>query len=237
MSKPDVTRKGGELTSVDVDVWLRATPSLPSDSPDIISFAAAVVGGVRDDVEKARRLYYAVRDRFRYDPYTIDLTPEGLSARRCLETGRGFCVTKSALLAAAARAVGLPSRVGYADVRNHLATGHLRALMGTDLFVYHGFTSLLLNGLWVKATPAFNLSLCDKFGVVPLEFDGRHDSLLHPLDKAGRRHMEYVTFRGEYDDVPVAEIIAAAQLAYPRLFSSGQSAVGGDFEAEAEAEN
>ena len=237
MSESDPTRESGEQTSAGVDVWLRATPTLPSDSPDIISFAAAVVGGVRDDVEKARRLYYAVRDQFRYDPYTIDLTPEGLSARRCLETGRGFCVTKSALLAAAARAVGLPSRVGYADIRNHLATGRLRALMGTDLFFYHGFTSLLLDGLWVKATPAFNLSLCDKFGVVALEFDGRHDSLLHSHDRAGRRHMEYVTFRGEYDDVPVAEIIAAVLAAYPRLFPSGQSAIGGDFEAEAAAEN
>ena len=29
--------------------------------------------------------------------------------------------------------------------------------MGTDLFVYHGYAELFLDGKWVKATPAFNV--------------------------------------------------------------------------------
>ena len=64
--------------------------------------------------------------------------------------------------------------------------------MGTDLFVYHGYTDLCLDGKWVKATPAFNLALCTRFRVKPLEFDGRDDSIFHPFDEDDRRHMEYL---------------------------------------------
>jgi hypothetical protein len=58
----------------------------------------------------------------------------------------------------------------------------------------------------VKATPAFNLSLCTRFRVKPLEFDGMSDSLFHPFDEDNRRHMEYVRDRGSYADVPAEEI-------------------------------
>src|SRR5215470_17689442 len=51
---------------------------------------------------------------------------------------------------------------------------------------------LHLDGRWVKATPLFDRALCERFGVRPLEFDGRADSLFHAFDAAGRRHMEYV---------------------------------------------
>jgi hypothetical protein len=98
---------------------------------------------------------------------------------------------------------GIPARVGYADVRNHLSTERMRQTMQTDLFVWHGYTDLWLDGAWVKATPAFNIELCDRFGLLPLDFDGRSDSIYHPFDKAGNRHMEYVRQRGVFDDMPL----------------------------------
>ena len=121
------------------------------------------------------------------------------------------------MLAAAARVVGIPARVGYADVRNHLCTPKLRALMGTDTFYYHSFAELYLDGKWVKATPAFDRTLCERFGVQPLEFDGREDSLLHPFNGRGRRYMEYLHFRGSLPDVPVADIITTFAREYPRF--------------------
>ena len=99
-----------------------------------------------------------------------------MRASAVLATGYGWCVTKAALLAAAARAAGIPARLGFADVRNHLSTERMRATMATDVFVWHGYTELWLQGAWRKATPAFNVELCERFGLLPLEFDGRNDS-------------------------------------------------------------
>ena len=82
---------------------------------------------------------------------------------------------------------GIPARLGFADVRNHLASEKLLARLGTDLFVFHGFTEFWLAGRWVKATPAFNIELCERFGVRPLEFDGRSDALFHEYSADGPR--------------------------------------------------
>ncbi|MGH7277982.1 MAG: hypothetical protein ACREJG_04770, partial [Candidatus Rokuibacteriota bacterium] len=128
---------------------------------------------------------------------------------------------------------GIPARVGFADVRNHLTTPRLRAVMGTDVFYYHGYTDLYLGGRWVKATPAFDRTLCDRFGVRALEFDGRADSLFHPYDTSGRRHMEYVHDRGTHADVPVETIVAVFQREYPGLFASGAPAPATRFRQEA----
>jgi transglutaminase-like putative cysteine protease len=125
-------------------------------------------------------------------------------------------VTKAALLAAAARAAGIPARLGFADVRNHLSTQRMRDTMSTDVFVWHGYTELWLEGAWRKATPAFNIELCDRFGLLPLDFDGRSDSIYHPFDTSGQRHMEYLRDRGSFADVPLARIVADFRAVYPQ---------------------
>lgn len=217
----------------DPSAFLTPGRFVDSAAPEIVAYAAAHAGE-GSDVERARRLYYAVRDDLRYDPYDIDYSPAGFTASATLGRGKGFCVTKAATLAAVARAAGIPARLGYADVRNHLATPRLVEQMGTDLFVFHGYADLWLEGRWVKATPAFNLALCTKFGVLPLEFDGREDSVFHPFDARGQRHMEYVRDRGVYADVPYEEILSTFRTVYPGFSLDGAGA-GGDFAAEAEA--
>jgi transglutaminase-like putative cysteine protease len=210
--------------------FLAPTEYVDSHAPRIVAFASPIGSGEVDVRERAVRLFYAVRDTIVYTPYCDFSSVETFRASACLERGSGFCVAKAALLAAAARAAGIPARVGFADVRNHLATPKLRAVMGTDLFVYHGYVELYLQDGWVKATPAFDRGLCERFGVRPLEFDGRADSLFHPYDAAGRRHMEYVRHHGAFADVPVPEIMAAFRRHYPRLTRAAPSA----FREEAE---
>jgi transglutaminase-like putative cysteine protease len=207
---------------------------IDSDHPTVAAFAARVAGAAHDPIAKAVKLYYAVRDEILYDPYMPYAEPETYRASAVLAAGRGYCVGKAALLAAAARAQGIPARVSFADVRNHLATPRLLELTGTDVFVYHGITELWLDGRWVKATPTFNLALCEKFHIKPLEFDGRHDAVLHPYDRAGRQHMEYVRQRGSYLDVPVDSIMPTMRATYPRLFEKRKGPCG-DFAREAEA--
>jgi len=188
-------------------------PLVDSDHPDVVAFAQRAQGDT--DREVAVALFYAVRDGFRYDPYRLDLSPAGMRASTVVQRGYGWCVTKATLLTAACRARGIPARLGFADVRNHLSTARMREAMGTDIFFWHGFSEILLGGQWLKATPAFNIELCDKFGLLPLEFDGRSDSVYHPFDKAGHRHMEYVRERGSFDDVPLEQILADLIAAYP----------------------
>lgn len=217
----------------DQAVCLTPTAFVDADHPQVVAFARAHSAGHADTVDQAVALYYAVRDGIRYDPYSIDLSVRGLSASHTLELGRGWCVSKSVLLAACCRAIGIPAALGYADVQNHLSTERMRRTMRTNIFYWHGYTSLWLDGLWVKATAAFNVALCDKFRIHPLEFDGRADSIYHPFDLDGRQHMEYLTYRGEFADVPLAEIEADFRAHYPGLIDTFGE---GDFEREVSCE-
>jgi transglutaminase-like putative cysteine protease len=208
---------------------LAPTALIDSDHPAVVAFARQHASGT-DDRQRAVALFYAVRDGFRYDPYSVDLSPKGMKASTVLATGVGWCVPKAALLAAAARAAGIPARVGYADVRNHLSTERMRQAMQTDLFIWHGYTDLWIADAWRKATPAFNVELCDRFGLLPLDFDGVADSLYHPFDRAGHRHMEYVHQHGSFDDMPLAQIVAAFEATYPAWQS--QALPAASFEAD-----
>jgi transglutaminase-like putative cysteine protease len=210
------------------------TPTVDSDHPAVVSFAEASSRGAHDARERAVKLYYAVRDGIRYDPYSLLVTVPGMRASTTLEAGRGWCVPKAVLLAACCRALGIPARLGFADVRNHLSTERLRQFMNTDVFYWHGHTAIQLGGRWVKATPAFNVELCEKFRIKPLEFDGTEDSIYHPFDLDARQHMEYLRFHDEYDDVPIDEIIAAFVEHYS---GSMYDAPSGDFDREVEEES
>jgi transglutaminase-like putative cysteine protease len=198
---------------------LESTTYIESAHPAIMSFAQSATQNSDTTREKAIRLYYAVRDGIRYNPYCTSLTESHYRASYVLEQHQGFCVQKAILLAAVARAVGVPCRLGFAIVRNHLATQKLIDIMQTDLFVFHGYTVFLIDGAWVKATPAFDLALCEKFGVRPLEFDGREDSLFHPYDLSGKRHMEYVHDYGQFDDFPFETMCAEFKRYYPRMYA------------------
>ncbi len=206
---------------------------IDSEHPRVQAFAAAATRGAEEDRERAVKLYYAVRDGIRYDPYHLDLTPQGLCASRTLEVGRAWCVPKAVLLAACCRALGIPANVGFADVKNHLSTKRLRERMGTDVFYWHGYTAIELDGTWVKATPAFNIELCERFRIKPLEFDGHTDSIYHPFDLEGRKHMEYLKFRGEFDEIPLDEMFATYRSKYRRATYESN---GADFDRDVELE-
>ena len=206
-----------------LDEFLAPGEYIDSGHPSVRAFAREHVRG-ESDVERGVSLYYAVRDGVRYNPFLDFTDNSAFRGSQCLVSGEGFCVGKAALLAACARAEGIPARVGFADVKNHLTTPRLAERMGSDLFIYHGFTELFLDGRWVKATPAFNLALCERFRVKPLEFDGRNDSIFHPFDADDRRHMEYLRYRGSFADVPADEIQNAFREVYPGLYELGREA-------------
>ncbi len=193
---------------------LRPTWFLDWEASSVHDFSKRATEGATSDRERATRLFYAVRDGYRYDPYTASHEAADYRASAIVEVSSTYCAPKAILLTAVARAAGIPARIGFADVRNHLATPKLLERLGTDLFVFHGYSELHLDGKWLKVAPTFNLELCERFGVAAQEFDGTADALLHPFDREGRRHMEYVKDRGSFDDVPFDEMMRALKLTY-----------------------
>ena len=194
--------------------YLTPTAIIDSDHPSIRDYARVVVRESTEPIEMAVKLYLAVRDGILYDPYSPFYLPEHYRASYVLKRGRSFCIPKASLLCALGRACGIPSRVGFADVRNHLATKQLIEFLGSDLFVHHGFAELYLEGKWVKATPAFNKELCERHHVPPLEFNGREDSVFQAYNLQNQRFMEYVALHGVYSDIPVDQIVSAWEEAY-----------------------
>ena len=195
---------------------LTATAFIDADHPVVRAFAQRAVDRATGP-ERVRRLFAAVRDEIRYDPYTVTRDPRDYVASAVIQAGASYCVPKAVVLTAVARALRIPARVGFSDVRNHLQSQRLADAMGTDVFVFHGYAELYLDGAWRKATPAFNASLCARFGVPALEFDGTKQALLHAFDADGNRHMEYVRERGLYSDLPLEQILQTFTASYPGL--------------------
>ena len=199
--------------------WLAPSWFIDSDHHVVEEYATTAVGDATDHRDMAVRLFHAVRDGLRYDPYAMARDPECYRASAIALMETGWCVPKSVLLTAAARNLGIPARLGFADVRNHLTSEKLLAHMGTDMFIWHGYSELLIGERWFKLSAAFNIDLCERFGVRVLEFDGTDDALMHPFDVAGNRHMEYVKQRGSFDDLPFDPMFADFDEFYPRALS------------------
>ena len=196
--------------------YLASTRFLDAASEPIQRFARETVTGEAGEVARAVKLFYAVRDGWRYDPYSLRLRPEEYVASNVLAAGFGYCIPKAILLVAAARAAGIPAAIGLADVVNHLTTEKLKARMGGKTrFINHSYASLHIAGRWLKAVPAFNIELCRRFGVRPTEFDGRADALYQEYDEYDRRHMEYVQDHGVWSDFPYEKVAADFRAFYP----------------------
>jgi transglutaminase-like putative cysteine protease len=190
------------------------TAIIDSDHPLVQEYARRAAKGATDPVEVAKGLYLAVRDGIRYDPYAPFHLPQHYQASQVIRRGRQFCIPKAALLCALARVCDIPSRLGFAVVKNHLTTKQFLEYLGSNIFVYHAFTELYLEDRWVKATPAFDRELCQRHQVSPLEFNGQEDSLFQLYNDKNQRYMEYLEFLGSYADVPVAEIVTAFRQTY-----------------------
>jgi transglutaminase-like putative cysteine protease len=219
-----------------VDRCRRPTELLDAGHPEVRRFAEAAIGSAESPREKAVRLYYAVRDRIRYDPFVCSDDRDDYRASRIAVSARNWCVPKAGMLAAAARAAGVPAAVGLADVTNHLNTEKLRRAMGgIDVFYDHGYTALWIDGRWVKAAAVFNIELCERFGVAPVEFDGEHDALLQEYDARNRRHMQYIADHGLFVEMPFEKVMADFAAHYPdtMMAPGGMRQPGARFEDDA----
>ena len=198
-----------------LDVCLKSTFVIDSDSEVVEEKATMLTEKCNSQKEKAKELFYPVRDEVKYNPHLALCSIEDYRASKTLQRGEGFCIQKAVVLTALARAVDIPARLGFADIRNHLAPKELIEMMGTNIFYYHGYSELWLNNKWVKATPAFNIEMCNKFDIKPVEFDGDSDAVFHKRNKKGDLHIEYLKHHGTFADLPFREITQAFINHYP----------------------
>ena len=193
-----------------MEQYLAPTYTMDSEEPSIIKKAADLTKGHQTEIDKAKAIFYFVRDHIKYNPYGGIAPLEEYKASATLKRGNGYCVQKAVLLATLARAAGIPTRLGFVNVRNHLLPQDiLDGLSGDNVMKYHGYALLYLNSKWLKATPSFDIELCREHKFIPVEFDGTQDAIFHRYNQEGKLHMEYVHTHGIYDEVPWEEILAS----------------------------
>lgn len=189
------------ISTADMQQYLIATEYFDYHDPKITSlFKQIKVGNAK---AMAVDIYYLVRDNYLYNPYSFVEGKSSFKASYCCQKNEGYCIPKASLMIALCRKAGIPARLGLADVLNHLATPKLLDLLGTNVFSMHGYVDLYIEGKWVKATPAFNRSLCEKMNSLPLEFNGEDDSIFQSFTDDGNKHMEYLSDWGTFAELPV----------------------------------
>ncbi len=199
-------------------LYLAPADYIDSDHPAIRARAGEIMGAHATPQARAAAAYLVARE-IRYG-YVDHADMEVYRASSVLAAGYGYCVGKAAVFAALCRACAIPARVAFADVTNHLSTERLSTGMGTNVFAWHGFTEIMLDGKWLKASPTFNASLCARYGVAPLAFDGSADALLQAFDAEGRTFMRYERMRESFHDVPAKFLRDEMDRLYPELCRS-----------------
>ncbi|MCF8033900.1 MAG: transglutaminase-like domain-containing protein [Desulfarculaceae bacterium] len=191
-----------------LESFLEPAPGVQCEAPEVLELARKVAKGSANDVEAASKLFLHVRDTVRY---SVRVPFEPLSEYLALNTlarGKGYCVQKAALLTALARALGIPARMGFADIVNHQLPEGLFEITGGNMLQYHSFTEWFIGGQWRKATPSFDAELSAQQGWRLVEFAAGEDLLLPATTLDGRPHIEYVQQRGWRHGVPLEEMMA-----------------------------
>ena len=206
----------------DLEIYTIPTYFMDCEHPAIIEKAHEVAGGIENNANKAIALFYYVRDTFHYFPYNVSFKAHKLRASYVLQregNKTGYCTEKAILFSALCRVFKIPNRLVFCNVRNHIGTGKIEEILGTDLLVFHGYNEVFVNDKWVKCTVAFNKHLCERINVAPLEFDGVTDQIFQEYDKEGGKFMVYEHYYGVFHEMPHDYWISETKRLYPQVFT------------------
>ncbi|MFX1340045.1 MAG: transglutaminase family protein [Promethearchaeota archaeon] len=208
-----------------MEIYLQPTKFFDFNKSKVKQRALDITENFDSDKEKAKALFYWVRDTIKYNMQLfVPIIVNNFKASKVMQKRQGFCVSKSILLSTLARAVGIPARIHLVDLINHLVSQKVIDFMGTDVMFYHGFSEFFLDNKWVKLTPSFDQDTAIRGGFLPMvEFDGNNDAVFPPYDINGKKFGEYVGDRGVHADLPLDEIDKVFREKYEmyRMFLNG----------------
>ena len=201
------------------DIYLQPTEFFDFNKKLVREKALEITEGMETESEKAKALFYWVRDQIKYNMHSYNpAVKANFKASVTLRRKNGFCVSKSIMLSTFARTIGIPARIHLVDLINHKISQKVIDFMGTNVMHYHGYSELYLNNKWVKLTPSFDQGTAIKGGFIPMvEFDGENDAVFASFDNEGRKFGEYVQDRGVHADLPLDDILSVFIEKYPKL--------------------
>ncbi|AMC11253.1 transglutaminase [Lutibacter profundi] len=199
--------------------YLKATYYFDYDTEEIQKLIQEFKSNSLTQKEKAKQLYLKIRDNWRYNPYKISLSKQNYKASVIAKKTETHCIDKSILYIAALRGLQIPAKIHLAKVKNHIGIERIVEKFGTDEISPHGMVDVFLDNKWIKASPAFNIELCHKCNVAPLEFDGENDSIFQEFDNFGNEFMEYIEDYGSFNDVPIDFIFNNFKENYPKIMN------------------
>lgn len=185
---------------------------------NIQSFLAKHISESDSTKVQAIKIYEAIRDGWWYDPFKLNFTQTDWQASQMFACKTGHCIDKSNLAVACYRAIGIPARICFAKVKNHIGVEKIIEKIGTDELVPHGFLEIWLNEKWIAITPVFNQELCDKLGVSVLDFDGEGEAVFQSFAEDGGKFMEYLAYYGDFEDLPLGFIVQKFKEHYPEEY-------------------
>ena len=187
------------------DKYLQATKLINSNHFEIVQKTNELTSASDIPEEKARALFYFVRDQIRY-VFHADSDEKFYDAASILEKGRGFCTQKSILFCALARACEIPAGIHFYDIDDYTLPPNFVSLLRTRRLYRHGIVSLYLNGKWNNYDATLDIELVNRNNLIPVEFSPEHDCLMNEKTKSGEQHIEYVKDYGLCADVSFEEI-------------------------------
>jgi transglutaminase-like putative cysteine protease len=212
-----------QLKEVDIIItminYLKATYYFDFETEEIQNLIKDLKSPLLTSNEKVSKLYLKIRDNWRYNPYRISLDKNSYKASIIAKKSETHCIDKSILFIACLRGLKIPAKIHLAKVKNHIGIERIIEKFGTDEISPHGMVDVFVNGKWLKASPAFNIELCHKCNVAPLEFNGDKDSVFQQFDNSGNKFMEYLEDYGSFDDVPMDFIVKNFKENYPKIMN------------------
>lgn len=189
------------------------TDVIESEHPAVVARAQELVRGLTGERERAEALFLWVRDAIAYD-FTPDLrTRADWAASGTLARGRGFCQQKAVLLAALARAAGIPSAITFQRIVDHkLKDTRFEAMLPGGLITFHGLDFLWVDGAWRPADATLDAGLCARRGYRLTELWPGDAARLPLLDLAGEPHFDILLESGPFADQPESITTLAAAM-------------------------
>ena len=196
--------------SLHISRFLKTTDAIDSNSDVIRAYAKSIKDCTVSEEQRIKQLFYFIRDKIRYVFRGTD-RPEDMKASVILQKGQGFCTQKAILFCAIARSLNIPAGIAFFEIIDHFMNN---SILKDNRILYHGIASLYLNRQWILFDATLDEKLCNLKGRPVTDFSMIKDSLMPQNSHDGRKHVEYVKFRGMCSDIIPEPFIKLMQNTY-----------------------